>query len=130
MHPAVETILSRMKSHPGEFSNHSSKWITLLEDYRTHFTEEEDQAIEDGLRELRMTELQERVFKTLTDDTLDQTIEDNASYGHPPFNKRRIRMHSGGPSQMLTSQQLQEVTSQQLQEVKLELEKLRSEINT
>lgn len=84
MHPAVETILSRMKSNPEEF-NSSGKWMYLLDDYRTHFTKEEDQAIKNGIRELRMGQLQERIFKILTDDTLDQTIEDNSAFGMAPM---------------------------------------------
>jgi len=114
MHPAVETILSRMKSHPDEFVN-SGKWTQAIGDYKKWFTKEELDAVNEGLRELRMGQFQERIFKILTDDTLDQTIEDNSRYGQPPLNRQRIRMHSSSPTQL------------EIEEIKLEIEKMRLE---
>ena len=84
MHPAVETILSRMKSHPDEFVN-SGKWTQAIGDYKKWFTKEELDAVNEGLRGLRMGQFQERIFKILTDDTLDQTIEDNSAFGMAPM---------------------------------------------
>ena len=101
MHPAVKTILSRMKSHPDEFSN-SGKWNQVIGDYKKWFTKEEQDAVNEGLRELRMGQFQERVFKILTDDTLDQTIEDNSAFGMAPMKMsgQPIRMQSSSPSQI------------------------------
>lgn len=114
MHPAVETILSRMKSHPDEFVN-SGKWTQAIGDYKKWFTKEELDAVNEGLRELRMGQFQERIFKILTDDTLDQTIEDNSKYGQPPLSRQRIRMHSSSPTQI------------ELEAIKLEIEKMKLE---
>ena len=64
MHSAVELILCRMKSNPDDFKG-NSRWMQAVNDYKKHFTEEENKAVMDAIRELRMTQLQEKLFELL-----------------------------------------------------------------
>ena len=132
MHPAVETILSRMKSHPDEFVN-SGKWTQAIGDYKKWFTKEELDAVNEGLRELRMGQFQERIFKILTDDTLDQTIEDNSAFGMAPMKMsgQPVSYASGTPTILNggtgATSISQIVTQQHIDDIKEELKRIRAQ---
>lgn len=67
MRQPVELLLSRMDSHPDEFliepkSGTSNKFVTMINQYRRFFTDEEKKAIDEKLSEVNLNRLLERTM--------------------------------------------------------------------
>lgn len=65
LHPVVELLLARMKSHPEEFANGASRWGWMINDIMDHGTGEECAALKAGLRPIRLQEVHEVVLDEL-----------------------------------------------------------------
>ena len=65
LHDVVELLLARMKSHPEEFAAGSSRWGWMVEEVLQHCSNEERDAIKEGLRPIRLKEVHERVMDEL-----------------------------------------------------------------
>lgn len=65
LHPVVELLLARMKSHPEEFANGASRWGWMINDVMDHGTGEECAALKAGLRPIRLQEVHEVVLDEL-----------------------------------------------------------------
>ena len=65
LHPVVELLLARMKSHPEEFANGASRWGWMINDIMGHGTDEECAALKAGLRPIRLQAVHELVLDEL-----------------------------------------------------------------
>jgi hypothetical protein len=65
LHDVVELLLARMKSHPEEFAAGSSRWGWMVEEVLQHCSNEERDAIKEGLRPIRLKEVHEHVMDEL-----------------------------------------------------------------
>lgn len=71
IHPAIQLILQRIDSNPEEFESGSSltriisRWGGMLDEYREYFTPEEDAALQEKIKGIRMTEFHHRVMQEL-----------------------------------------------------------------
>ena len=65
LHPVVELLLARMKSHPEEFANGASRWGWMINDIMDNGSDEERAALKAGLRPIRLQEVHEVVLDEL-----------------------------------------------------------------
>lgn len=56
LHPVVELLLARMKSHPEEFETATNRWDWVLHRVQDNGSEAELEALNDGLRLIRLSE--------------------------------------------------------------------------
>lgn len=92
LHPLTELMLARMKSHPEEFTEDDrigllgdwthGRWRQALSALREHGTEADKQAIEDGLRPLRLNAAHEWAMDELLngEERRRKQKEDEAYY--------------------------------------------------
>ena len=65
VHEVVKLLLARMESHPEEFAAGSARWGWMIENVMEHCSNEEAEAIKEGLRPIRMQEIHEYVMDEL-----------------------------------------------------------------
>ena len=99
MRQPVELLLSRMESHPDEFliepkSGTSNKFVTMINQYRRFFTDEEKKAIDEKLSEVNLNRLLER---TMTIIFPPQEVEEEELVEESPakmaLTKTQILLH-------------------------------------
>ena len=64
MNKGVEIMLARMESNPEEFVG-ADGWTRLYNDYKKFMSEDEQQAVVDKLKELKMADFEKQVLKKL-----------------------------------------------------------------
>jgi hypothetical protein len=79
MNTGIEILLKRMESHPEEFyykpNEGIGKWTRLLDTFKRSLTQEEIDAIDEGLRKIereRFTELVMQMLVGVEDETSDE----------------------------------------------------------
>jgi hypothetical protein len=65
IHPAVELLLARMKSHPEEFPRGGGRWAGFLENMQELLSEEETSLLKSHMRTIRLDELHEDIMDEL-----------------------------------------------------------------
>ena len=65
IHPAVELLLARMKSHPEEFPRGGGRWAGFLENMQELLSEEETSLLKSHMRAIRLDELHEDIMDEL-----------------------------------------------------------------
>lgn len=65
IHPAVELLLARMKSHPEEFPRGGGRWAGLLENMQELLSEEEASLITSHMRTIRLDEFHADIMDEL-----------------------------------------------------------------
>jgi hypothetical protein len=64
-HPVVTLLLKRMESHPEEFMTGSHRWYDVVDIVRDYATKEENDAIDAGLRPIRLQQAHELMMDEL-----------------------------------------------------------------
>ena len=123
-----------MKSNPDDFRG-NSRWMQAVNDYKKHFTEEEGLAVKEALRELRMTQLQQKLFDIMTAEPqevveqydLDMADISIGGFGNASVARSGTPVEYGGTTTNIINTGLSSWTSprQEIVEMKLELQKLR-----
>lgn len=100
MRQPVELLLSRMDSHPDEFliepkSGTSNKFVTMINQYRRFFTDEEKKAIDEKLSEVNLNRLLERTMTIIfPPPDEDSSVLDSQGYANQmALNKTQILLH-------------------------------------
>jgi len=65
LHPVVELLLARMKSHPGEFEQGETRWLYSLTDINEFGNDADKTAIHSALRDIRLAKTHEDVMDEL-----------------------------------------------------------------
>lgn len=96
MRQPVELLLSRMDSHPDEFliepkSGTSNKFVTMINQYRRFFTDEEKKAIDEKLSEVNLNRLLERTMTIIFPPQEDEEIEESPA--KMALTKTQILLH-------------------------------------
>ena len=65
LHEVVQLLLARMKSHPEEFTSDANRWGWMVEEAQRYCSDEENDAINAGLRHIRLQEIHELVLDEL-----------------------------------------------------------------
>jgi len=65
IHPAVELLLARMKSHPEEFPRGGGRWAGFLENMQELLSEEEASLLKSHMRTIRLDEVHEDIMDEL-----------------------------------------------------------------
>ena len=101
MRQPVELLLSRMDSHPDEFliepkSGTSNKFVTMINQYRRFFTDEEKKAIDEKLSEVNLNRLLERTMTIIfppQEDAESDVLDAQAYATQMTLNKTQILLH-------------------------------------
>lgn len=104
MRQPVELLLSRMDSHPDEFliepkSGTSNKFVTMINQYRRFFTDEEKKAIDEKLSEVNLNRLLERTMTIIfppqeVEEEEESPVFDSQGYANQmALNKTQILLH-------------------------------------
>lgn len=101
MRQPVELLLSRMDSHPDEFliepkSGTSNKFVTMINQYRRFFTDEEKKAIDEKLSEVNLNRLLERTMTIIfpPQEEEESSVFDSQGYANQmALNKTQILLH-------------------------------------
>jgi hypothetical protein len=64
MNKGVEILLARMETHPEEFEQ-DSKWVGMFNEYKEYMEPEEQTAVLEKLRQLKMDKFEELIVKRL-----------------------------------------------------------------
>jgi hypothetical protein len=64
MNKGVEILLARMETHPEEFEQ-DSKWVGMFNEYKKYMEPEEQTAVLEKLRQLKMDKFEELIVKRL-----------------------------------------------------------------
>jgi|FreactcultureFD7_1027221.scaffolds.fasta_scaffold00211_28 hypothetical protein len=85
MHSGVKILLERIKTNPEEFLDSAkyNKWSAIIDRYKDYFTDEEDKALKNALREVIMSQFDKDVLKTLMNEKQEEPFD--------PFGKTTIR---------------------------------------
>jgi hypothetical protein len=67
MNKGVEILLARMETNPEEFEN-TGRWIDLYNQFKKYMSEEEQNAVMNKLKELKMAQFEQAVVKRLLND--------------------------------------------------------------
>ena len=67
MNKGVEILLARMDTNPEEFEN-TGRWIDLYNQFKKYMSEEEQDAVMNKLKELKMAQFEQAVVKRLLND--------------------------------------------------------------
>jgi hypothetical protein len=84
MNDGVKILLERMKTHPEEFFDESSrlhvtsKWGTLIADHQNFLELEDKKALDEGLKKLHQQIFTEKVMEELVDPKSDNWAADSA----------------------------------------------------
>ena len=65
LHDVVKLLLARMKSHPKEFMTGSHRWHDVVDIVRDYATKEENDALDVGLRPIRLQQAHELMMDEL-----------------------------------------------------------------
>lgn len=65
LHPVVQLLLARMKSHPEEFQAGMNRWDWILHKVQDNGTEAELEALNEALRPIRLDEAHEQMMDEL-----------------------------------------------------------------
>lgn len=65
IHPAVELLLARMKSHPEEFPRGGGRWAGFLDNMQELLSEEETSLLKSHMRTIRLDEVHEDIMDEL-----------------------------------------------------------------
>jgi hypothetical protein len=71
MNKGVEILLARMETHPEEFEQ-DSKWVGMFNEYKKYMEPEEQTAVLDKLKQLKMDKFEELIVKRLMREELEQ----------------------------------------------------------
>lgn len=105
MRQPVELLLSRMDSHPDEFliepkSGTSNKFVTMINQYRRFFTDEEKKAIDEKLSEVNLNRLLERTMTIIfPPQEVEELVEESPVFDSQGYanqmalNKTQILLH-------------------------------------
>ena len=129
MHPAVELLISRMKTNPEDFKG-NSKWYQAYNDYKKHFSKEDIIAAEQAYKEMRMVQFQGRLFDLMAREEEPQPIGLDM-YGKPMNGFGLTPTVMSGQSTTYVSpiiseeekQEMIEMIKQQMEESKLEMQR-------
>jgi hypothetical protein len=96
----VNIVLARMDTHPEEFWGDSEKWRFIYKEYfRDAMTEVQKGQIFEKIKQIRMEEFNNMVFRTLIekedededdDDEEDEDEEDNSPFGSAPIKRKNL----------------------------------------
>jgi hypothetical protein len=75
VHPLVDLLLARMKSHPEEFKLSTSRWNWVLDKVLDNGSEAEIEAINQGLRPIRLDEAHEWMMDELLNGDERKRVE-------------------------------------------------------
>ena len=76
LHDVVKLLLARMESHPEEFLTGSHRWYDVVDIVRDYATKEENDAIDVGLRPIRLQQAHELMMDELCNGEERRRIEE------------------------------------------------------
>ena len=95
----VNIVLARMDTHPEEFWGECEKWRFIYKEYfRDAMTEVQKGQIFEKIKQIRMEEFNNMVFRTLIEkedededeDEDDDDEEDNSPFGSAPIKRKNL----------------------------------------
>jgi hypothetical protein len=104
LHDVVKLLLARMKSHPEEFRRdrkNAGRWYDVMDVVRDYGTKEEDDAIDAGLRPIRLQEAHEMMMDELCNGEERRRIEEQ-EYERDLMNRMRNTLHGVNPTHVWT----------------------------
>lgn len=104
LHEVVKLLLARMKSHPEEFRRdhrNAGRWHDIMDVVRDYGTKEEDDAIDAGLRPIRLQEAHEAMMDELCNGEERRRIEEQ-EYERDLMNRMRNTLHGVNPTHIWT----------------------------
>jgi hypothetical protein len=108
MQVGTEILLARMKEYPDEFitRGYDSRWGNLIDDAKHYLPKEDVEALDEGYRQLRIDQFNERVLARLAGEDQPQpeetmTIKASGRYANSITDSRALY---GGPTQQAYEQ--------------------------